>query len=677
MIDTLYSLDALGTSRAFFLALLIGFGFGFALERAGFSSSRRLAGVFYFTDMAVVKVMFSALITAMLGLSYMVGFGWIRLDQIFLMPTIYGAQIVGGLLFGVGFVMGAWCPGTAAAGLAAGRIDALVFLVGTIGGSILFNELFPVIRSLYTAGDHGTQMAYTTMGMSRNGFILAFTLVAVAAFWLAEWAEKARTGRAPYMGSPFLKAFSLALVVLAGGLFVLSPVTTGAAAKSAGTATVTAVDEKALMERVEQAQDHIEPEELADRLMAAEPDLVVVDVRPSAEFNAFHIRGALNVPLAQLAEALQPYKNKGLIVLYSNGMTHPAQARDSLQRQGFGNVYLLTDGLQGFRDRCLKPVSLRPEPLTTVDAARVNAWRAFFAAPAVSAEVGVATAPVNAAMPRVVETDWLAARLGTPGLKVIDLRPQPEYNTAHIPGSLSLNVESFRGNIGGVPSMLLPPPMLAAQFSLLGLQPADTIVLVSGDKLYDTTLAGMAFERLGHMDYSVMNGGYAKWAQEGRPADAALPAVTESTYPVKQHADRFTVDFQAVAAKLGKPGTVIIDVRPADFYTGKKSDEARAGHIPGAISRPFTEDVITSADKVVSFKPNDALADAYSQIIPSKDTEVIVHCRTGHQASQTYFVLKRLLGYPNVRWYDAGWTEWAARPELPVVSETQDLKGQK
>jgi 3-mercaptopyruvate sulfurtransferase SseA len=683
MIDTLYSLDALGTSRAFFLALLIGFGFGFALERAGFSSSRRLAGVFYFTDMAVVKVMFSALITAMMGLSYLVEFGWIQLDQIFLMPTIYGAQIVGGLLFGIGFVMGAWCPGTAAAGLAAGRIDALVFLLGVTGGSILFNELFPVIHSLYTAGDHGTQMAYTTVGMSRNGFILALTLVGVAAFWLSEWAEKARTGRGAYMGSPFLKAFSMVLVVLAVGLFVLSPATTGASAKSAGAATVTAVDEKALMERVEQALDHIEPEELADRLMAAEPDLVVVDVRPAVEFNAFHIRGALNVPLAQLPEVLQPYQNKGLIVLYSNGMTHPAQARDSLQRQGFGNVYLLTDGLQGFKDRCLKPVSLRPEPLTTVDTARVNAWRAFFAAsaapatPAVSAEVGVFTSPLNAAMPRVVETDWLAARLGTPGLKVVDLRPQPEYNAAHIPGSLSLNVESFRGNIGGVPSLLLPPPMLAAQFSLLGLQPSDTIVLVSGDKLYDTTLAGMAFERLGHMDYAVLNGGYAKWPKEGRPTDAALPAVTESKYPVKMNADDFTVDFQTVAAQLGKPGVVIIDVRPADFYTGKKSDEARAGHIPGAISRPFTEDVITSSKKVVSFKPTDALSAAYSQIIPSKDTEVIVHCRTGHQASQTFFVLKRLLDYPNVRWYDAGWTEWAARSELPIVHETQDVKSKK
>jgi 3-mercaptopyruvate sulfurtransferase SseA len=658
MINTLYSLDALGTPRAFFLAALIGFGFGFALERAGFSSSRRLAGVFYFTDMAVVKVMFSAVITALLGLSYLVGFGWIRVDQIFLMPTLYGAQITGGLLFGVGFVMAAWCPGTAAAGLAAGRIDALVFLLGTVGGSILFNELFPLIQPLYTAGDQGTQMAYASLGMSRNAFILAFTLVAVAAFWLSERAEKARTGRAPYLGSPFLKAFSLILVALAGGLFVLSPASTRA--------SVAAGDETALMARVEKAGDHIEPDELADRLMAGEPDLVVVDVRPEAEFKTFHIRGALNVALARLAESLQPFKNKGLIVLYSNGMTHPAQARDSLQRQGFGNVYLLTDGLQGFRDRCLKPVSLRPEPLTPADAARVHAWRAFFTAPSAAATGSDVATPVPAVLPRLVETDWLAARLGAPGLKVIDLRTQPEYNTAHIPGALSLNVESLRGNIGGVPSMLLPPPMLAAQFSLLGLLPSDTVILVPGDKMHDATLPGMAFERLGHRTYAVLNGGYAKWALEGRPVNAALPAVTESAYPVKTDADAFTVDFRSVAAALGKPGTVIIDVRPADFYTGKKSDEARAGHIPGALNRAFSEDVITSSNKVVTFKPVEVLAAAYRQLIPSTNTEVIVHCRTGHQASQTFFVLKQLLGYPKVRWYDAGWTEWAARPELPI-----------
>lgn len=674
MINTFYSLDMLSAPAAGFLSLVIGFGFGYALEQAGFSSSRRLAGVFYFTDMSVVKVMFSALITALLGLSYMIGFGWIQLDQIFLMPSIYGAQIVGGLLFGIGFAMGAWCPGTAVAGLAAGRIDALVFLIGAVAGSILFNEVYPLISSLYTAGNQGVQMVYELAGIPRNVFIFAFTLGAVAAFWFSEWAEKVRTGNSTYLGSPFLKAFSLALVVIAGGLFMLPQTATDDSANFAESSGANAADEKALLQKTEQALDHIEPEELADRLMTGEQNLILVDVRPAAEFNAFHIRGAVNVPLPQLPAALQPYKNKGAIVLYSNGMTHPAQARDSLQRQGFGNVYILTDGLKGFRDRCLKPASLRPEPLPPGQTARVNAWRAFFTAPSEITNAGTAATKSGASAPRLVETGWLELRLGTPGLKIIDLRPQPEYNAAHIPDSLSLNVESLRGNIGGVPSMLLPAPMLSAQFSLLGLQPTDTVVLVSGEKAHDSTLAGMAFERVGHVNYAVMNGNYAKWAQEKRPASTALPIVTETKYPAGKNTDEFTVDFNGVKAALGKAGTVILDVRAPEFYSGKKSEEARAGHIPGAINRAFSEDVITGSGKSVTFKPTDVLAAEYARIIPSKETEIIVHCRTGHQASQTFFVLKHLLGYSNVRWYDGGWTEWSARSELPVVNETQNEK---
>lgn len=655
MINTLYSLDLLGSSRALFVALFIGFGFGFALERAGFSSSRRLAGVFYFKDMAVVKVMFTALITAALGLAYLVALGWIQLDQVFLMPTIYGAQIVGGLLFGIGFAMGSWCPGTAAAGMAAGRIDALVFLGGAVGGSILFNETFPIFKTLYGAGNQGTLMVYSSMGMSRNSFLLIFTLVAVACFWLCEWVEKTRTGRSVYLGSSFLKAFSLALIAAAAGLFVLSPVTV---------ATVT--DEKALMAGVEEALDHIEPEALADRLMSGEAGIVVVDIRPQAEYELFHIRGAINVPLTDLIDTLQPYKGEGVIVLYSNGMTHPAQARDSLQRQGFGNVYLLTDGLQGFRERCLKPVSLRSEPLMPNVAARVNAWRTYFSSQAKAGGIIAAPATEQVTAPTLVETDWLAARLTAPGFKIIDLRPQPEYNTGHIPGSLSLNVESLRGNVGGVPSMLLPSSMIAAQFSLLGLSGSDTIVLVSGEKFHDATLAGMACERVGHLKYAVLDGGFAKWTGAGLPVDAVLPSVKQSVYPEDKNADGFTVDYKSVLGVVGNTRTVIIDVRPADAYSGVKSEEARAGHIPGAVNRPYTDDVLVSSNKVTVFKPLKDLADAYRQIVPSKDTDIIVHCRTGHQGSQTYFVLRRLLGYTNVRWYDAGWTEWAARSELPV-----------
>lgn len=398
MTNTLYSTDGLGTPLAFFLSLVIGAGFGFALERAGFSSSRRLAGIFYLTDMTVLKVMFTGLITALLGLSCLTALGWIEMDQIFLMPTIYGAQIVGGLLLGAGFVMGAWCPGTAVAGLAAGRMDALVFLAGAIGGSVLFNELFPFLGGLYTAGDRGVQFVYDSVGLSRNVFVLLFTVVAVAAFWFAEWVEKVRTGKAPYLGTPFLKAFSLALVAVAAGLLVLQPAAPAGAAPAAATGSGM-ISEKQLLAGVEAAEDHLEPEELADRLMAGDATLVVVDVRPPAEFESFHIRGARNVALADLAEALEPHRNRGTIVLYSNGMTHPAQARDSLLRQGYRNVLILTDGLQGFRDRCLKPVSLRAEPLAPPAAARVNAWRAFFEVPSGQTATPPAT-PAPAAGPR-------------------------------------------------------------------------------------------------------------------------------------------------------------------------------------------------------------------------------------------------------------------------------------
>ena len=134
MIKTFFGAGTLDTSGAFLAALIIGVLFGVALEQAGFGSSRKLTGVFYFEDMAVIKVMFSALITAMLGLAYFQAAGLIGPDELYFLPTVYGAQIIGGLIFGVGFVMGGWCPGTAAVGLASGKLDALVFFGGASAG---------------------------------------------------------------------------------------------------------------------------------------------------------------------------------------------------------------------------------------------------------------------------------------------------------------------------------------------------------------------------------------------------------------------------------------------------------------------------------------------------------------------------------------------------------------
>ncbi|MBU4315867.1 MAG: YeeE/YedE family protein [Proteobacteria bacterium] len=664
MIDTFFRSGTLDTPAAFLASLIIGIAFGVALEQAGFGSSRRLSGIFYFRDMAVLKVMFTAVIVAMFGITYAKIFGWVTMENVYFMPTLYTAQIVGGLVFGVGFVMSGWCPGTGAVGLASGKIDALVFLLGAIGGSMLYNELYPILAPI-TQGDRGVIFAYDSLGISEGKFAFFFTLIAVGCFWGAEYIEKKRHGKGDQWGSLFLKVFSVVLLVAAFGLFAL----VGTKAYAPATA---AQQEGNLLAGLQEGLDHIEPQELADRLLGGDPSIMLVDIRTPAEFIKFHLRSAVNVQVADLPVALSPYKNQGLLVLYSNGMTHPAQARDSLFRLGFSNVYLLTDGLEGFIKTCLKPVSLRSEPLSPVLEEKINAWRAFFLTPETPPIDPAQTANLSneldlypLAIPGQVETDWLNANFGKSGLKVIDLRAQPGYNSGHIPGALSLNLESLRGLNQGVPSSLLPATMLAEHFSMMGILPDDLVVLVGTDKLQDATVVGMACERLGHSRYAILRGGFPKWQAEKRPIDTILPTVVLSQYPVPKRPETFTVMAKEVLAAIGKPGTLIIDVRPADYFTGQKRDEARGGHIPGAINRPFSEDV-AMIDTYSTFKPIRDLATAYAGLIPTKDTPVIVHCRTGHQASQTYFVLVRLLGYTDVKWYDAGWTEWAARPELPV-----------
>jgi rhodanese-related sulfurtransferase/uncharacterized membrane protein YedE/YeeE len=390
---TFYGLNALNSGEAFFASLVIGFFFGLALERAGFGSSRRISGIFYFTDMAVLKVMFTALIVAMLGLVFFSSVGLLNIStQIHTLKTYYGAFAVGGLIFGFGFAISGWCPGTAMVGLASGKLDALVFLIGAVLGSILFNELFPVIEPLYTWGrsaqtsfnEPGLAFIYQSLGMTKNSFLLLFTAVAVLFFWGAEYVERMKNPEqgGDYFNSPFLRAFCLLLMVTAAALPLLSPQNLGtrvsadiSVQKSPESVPSTV---RAFMKDVSSAQGHMEPEELADRLLKQDSALMVLDVRPESEYRAFHIRGALNVPLPEVPAFTAKNGESGLIVLYANDMTHPAQARDELFRMGFKKVTILTDGLTGFLERCLKPVSLRSEPVSTETANRIRSWREYF-----------------------------------------------------------------------------------------------------------------------------------------------------------------------------------------------------------------------------------------------------------------------------------------------------------
>jgi uncharacterized membrane protein YedE/YeeE len=181
-LSTFYSDGTLDTSRALLAAAVIGVAFGFFLERSGFGSSRKLVSIFYLKDFAVFKVMFSAIVVAMLGARVLSTAGLVDLTQWYQLETFLWPQIAGGLIFGVGFVMGGWCPGTALVGAASGRGDSLVFLGGAGLGSLVYAGVYPWIEGFSGSGSQGVTTLSDTFGLTPGLMALVVVLLAIAAF---------------------------------------------------------------------------------------------------------------------------------------------------------------------------------------------------------------------------------------------------------------------------------------------------------------------------------------------------------------------------------------------------------------------------------------------------------------------------------------------------------------
>jgi uncharacterized membrane protein YedE/YeeE len=171
-------------------AVLIGIGFGFALEQAGFSSSRKLAGMFYGYDTTVLKVFFTAAIVALVGSQFLNYFGLLDLDKVFVNNFYVMPAIIGGVIMGLGFVMGGFCPGTGFSALAIGKIDALFYLLGGLTGAFVFAELYPNISEFANSGFKGTAKINEWLGVSPAIFSALLIVIALGMFWMAEKAEK-------------------------------------------------------------------------------------------------------------------------------------------------------------------------------------------------------------------------------------------------------------------------------------------------------------------------------------------------------------------------------------------------------------------------------------------------------------------------------------------------------
>lgn len=470
-----------------------------------------------------------------------------------------------------------------------------------------------------------------------------------------------------------------AMAALLAAALAIGPLGGAPAAAEHGTTTTWLAD-------IESGADHIEPEDLADELLAARADFALVDLRPADEFAAWHLPGALSMTVPELCGERGNTlfaSSPRLVVLCSNGPAHPGQAWVALRARGRENVRVLAGGLAEFRAQLLTPPSLRPDAAlpgraeTRNEAAARVRWtllRAFCVGDAeppsgTSAWANDPREPQELREPSLVSAAWLHAHLAE--VAVLDVRSEAEFAALHLPTARRLDLPSLRLRNGDRDHQLRPTNELAAAFGTLGIAPDTPVVLCTDDRPQDATLAALALLRTGHRAFALLDGGLRHWAAQRRPLVATILVPQPTTHAAAPSHDvgmtdpRVTTDDLHRAMNAG--GTCLIDVRPAAAFRGETSTEARPGHVPGARNRAFSRDFVVTASGVW-FADRATLTRDYAALGCTPTQPTVVSCRTGHTASLSYFVLRQLLGYPAIRWYEGSWTEWSARTDLPAAT---------
>lgn len=185
----LYPHEAFGFPASLLVGTLIGFAFGFVLERAGFGNAKNLAAQFYLTDTRVLKVMFSAIATACAGLGLLSGLGVLDLSLVTVPETFLGPHVVGGLLLGIGFMVSAYCPGTGVVAMASGKWDGLWSIVGVTAGSLLFGFLYGPLEGFYRSGAMGSVTLAQALGVPFPVLAAGVGAMAIGCFLGAEKLE--------------------------------------------------------------------------------------------------------------------------------------------------------------------------------------------------------------------------------------------------------------------------------------------------------------------------------------------------------------------------------------------------------------------------------------------------------------------------------------------------------
>jgi rhodanese-related sulfurtransferase len=344
--------DIISQNLNFIAAFFIGIGFGAILEQAGFSSSRKLVGLFYGYDFTVLRVFFTAGVVAMVGVMGLNHFGLIDMKLVYINPTFLHSAVVGGLIMGLGFVTGGFCPGTSVCAAAIGKIDALIFILGTGLGVLVFAEGYPLFEGLYKAGNMGSPQIFTTLGMSRNLFALLLVLAATGAFFGVEIIEKKVNGKKP------LFRLSTHHVGLAGAALVLAVFSLAFTDKKE-----TLLKKAGDMSLVNSYHyDFITADELACRLMSKDPRVQIIDFRKAEDFTRLSFPSSYLFVLENLFEKepneVLTIKHKVNVFVAEDELSARKLAMIATE-MGYRRIRVLQGGFKGFRKDIL---SFKPDP---------------------------------------------------------------------------------------------------------------------------------------------------------------------------------------------------------------------------------------------------------------------------------------------------------------------------